>query len=325
MLPDREQQRYGIFNFIMLTINQQRHQSGFTLIELMISIALGLIVITSLVYMMGATMRTNTETLRATHLNQELRSVVQMMSRDLKRAGYGAKAENIALCASATPLTLSATSGTMTISMTGGNEACDNLPLAVGSVIMNIANVSGTIVTACATASTASWPVTASNSACPGAGSAVSFASTTVDAGAWTIINPFHTITAEDVASDADTGDDCILFSYDADDDGVVDSNENYGFRFNASEASIETGSSVTSCTAGTWENLTEESGVQITNLDIVGVSTTNSTAEVNVCVREIQLKLSGQLTSDSSVTRTINESVKVRNDLIIESACPAM
>jgi type II secretory pathway component PulJ len=300
-------------------------EAGLTLIELMISIALGLIVLTALVYMLSATMRTNADTLRTTHLNQDLRAVIQMMVRDIKRAGYGAKAENIALCASATPLTLSATSGTITISKTNGNKACDDLPVAVGSVFMNIANVTGTLVAACTTVTATGWPVTTSGSVCPGAGSAVNFSSTTVDAGTWTIINPFHSITAEDVASDADTGDDCILFSYDVDDDGNVDTNERYGFRFNASEGSIETGSSVTSCTAGTWENLTEDSGIQITNLDITATSATNSSADVDVCVREIQIALTGRLVNDSNVTRTINESVKTRNDLIIESACPAI
>lgn len=302
-----------------------KKQRGLTLIELMISIALGLIVLTALVYLLSATMRTNTQTLRSTHLNQELRSVMQLMSKDLKRSGYAAGAENVGLCASASTIELGGVTGTVSFVLNAGNKACDNFPIAVGYLLMNIKNVGGVLSVSCASFATVS-PYTVTNTACPGAGSAVSFAETTLSSGEWTIVNPFISITAQDVASDADAEDDCILFSYDANNDGLIDAaTERYGFRFNAVDGTIETGTAVTSCTAGSWESLNDDSNVEITDFDIEAVTSTNAAATVNVCVREIHLSIDGRLTTDNNVTRTVQEVVKVRNDQIIESSCPTI
>lgn len=309
----------------MLTNPLMKKQHGLTLIELMISIALGLLVLTALVFLLASTMRTNTQTLRSTHLNQELRSIMQLMSKDLKRSGYAAGAENISLCSSASSIELGGTSGTVSFVLDAGNKACDNFPIAVGYLLMNITNVGGVVTTSCASFATVS-PFTVTNTACPGAGSAVNFTATTLPAGEWTIVNPFTSITAQDVASDADANDDCVLFTYDADDDGLINAaTERYGFRLNAVDGTIETGTAVTSCTAGTWESLNDDSNVEITNFDIEAISTTNAAATVNVCVREINLLIDGRLRTDNSVTRKVQEVVKVRNDQIIESSCPSI
>lgn len=61
---------------------------GFGLIELMISILLGLIVIAAVTSLVLATLRVDTETLRMTRLTQDLRSVMALVTRDIRRAGY---------------------------------------------------------------------------------------------------------------------------------------------------------------------------------------------------------------------------------------------
>lgn len=61
---------------------------GFGLIELLISILIGLIVVAGITSMVVATLRANTENLEMTRLTQEMRSVMQLVTRDLRRGGY---------------------------------------------------------------------------------------------------------------------------------------------------------------------------------------------------------------------------------------------
>tara|TARA_R110002095_G_scaffold45864_8_gene41105 strand:- start:3695 stop:4435 length:741 start_codon:yes stop_codon:yes gene_type:complete len=62
--------------------------SGFTLIELLIASVLGIVVIGSVITVFATTVRYNSDNLQMIRLNQELRGVMSLISRDLKRAGY---------------------------------------------------------------------------------------------------------------------------------------------------------------------------------------------------------------------------------------------
>lgn len=85
--------------------------------------------------------------------------------------------------------------------------------------------------------------------------------------------NPFTAATT-DIAIDELTGEDadsCIVFSYDFDQDGVVDyDGEGFGFRLNAGEVDVRsstTGAGAMGCTGGTWEPLTDPDVVTIDGL----------------------------------------------------------
>ena len=60
---------------------------GFSLIELMVAMVLGLIVIGAVIALVLSMMRANNQTIAATRLTQELRAVAALMSSDLRRAG----------------------------------------------------------------------------------------------------------------------------------------------------------------------------------------------------------------------------------------------
>lgn len=61
--------------------------SGFTLIELMIGMVLGLIVIGAVLALSLSMMRANNQTIAATRLTQELRAVASLIASDLRRSG----------------------------------------------------------------------------------------------------------------------------------------------------------------------------------------------------------------------------------------------
>lgn len=61
---------------------------GFSLVELMIALAAGLIVSTAAVAFLMSSFRSNSEYVQSTKLTQELRSSMDLITRDLRRAGY---------------------------------------------------------------------------------------------------------------------------------------------------------------------------------------------------------------------------------------------
>lgn len=63
-----------------------RRPSGLSLIELMVALVAGLVVSGAAMALVVALIKSNSETIRATRLTQELRTTAEVMSRDLRRA-----------------------------------------------------------------------------------------------------------------------------------------------------------------------------------------------------------------------------------------------
>lgn len=70
------------------TLNLSQCQKGLTLIELMISIALGLLILAAATAMTVKSLVMNTDTLASARLNQDLDAVTQVMVNDIRRAGF---------------------------------------------------------------------------------------------------------------------------------------------------------------------------------------------------------------------------------------------
>jgi len=64
----------------------QPSQRGFSLIELMIALVVGLIVSGAAVALVAAIGKSNADTVRATRLTQELRATAEIIARDMRRA-----------------------------------------------------------------------------------------------------------------------------------------------------------------------------------------------------------------------------------------------
>lgn len=215
---------------------------GFGLIELMISILVGLIVIAAVTSLVVATLRMNTETLRMTRLNQDLRSVMALVTRDIRRAGY--------------------------------------------------------------------WPYAIE------------------DIGSGLSLNPHDVITFDDI----DLGDgldaSCILYSHHEDGAGsigAVDPPEQEGFRLNSDNLWIEAADPVsgpTDCNADSgWIALTDDLPdgrlIEITEFAFRTVDDEPFATAGGVTIREIVVSLEGRLADDPTVTRRIEETIRVRNDWI--------
>ncbi|MDX1571148.1 MAG: prepilin-type N-terminal cleavage/methylation domain-containing protein, partial [Xanthomonadales bacterium] len=178
-------------------------QKGFSIVELMVSLVVGVLVILGVTQVFTSSFRANTEAIQYTQLNEQLRAVSNTMSREIRRAGFW--------------------NGSI-VDVKGGAQSnpfaadCDG----------NFADPSS-------------------------------------------IRNCVQTFD-----QDGDGNDDCIIYGYDADEDGsAADAGEWRGFRFtdadNDGVGLIEVKTSGTSsdanCTAGTWQTFLDEDVVEITNL----------------------------------------------------------
>jgi type IV pilus assembly protein PilW len=224
-----------------------KKQTGYTLIEIMIALLLGLIIISATITIYVSTIKGSTDTINSARLTHDLESVMSLMVNDIRRAGYWG----------------------------------------------------GAIV------------------------------------GADSSTNPFTTGTADIQIPSAS----CILYSYDADGDGTVDSNEYYGFNLDGSTIDMRlTGATTANCADGSWTALTVSESVNITALSFtraykcLNVTTTLSydskcadavtaanltTGQKAVESRQIDISLTGQLINDPTVTKALTGTVKVRNDRI--------
>jgi len=67
---------------------KKKQEKGFTLIELMIAMMLGLIVIGGALSIYISTVTSSSNTIKSARLNYDVKSVIALMSNDMKRAGY---------------------------------------------------------------------------------------------------------------------------------------------------------------------------------------------------------------------------------------------
>ena len=285
-------------------------QSGFGLVELMIGLLVGMIVVGAATSILTTTLTSSNDNIKMARLDQELRQVMTMVSRDLRRATAWDGAMDVARISLADPLTLSANSGTVQVTSSKGNLDSigdkanggklvfyDGTTLYTGAIstytaVGEILNV--TITTA--------WP--ASTAVLDG-----------VSKGSWTILGPQPSITQSG---------NCMLFAYDTNANGVISPTgpmEFFGYRHisTTSEKVVkikeENDADCSSSTDG-WYNLTDEDTVEIVDFII----TDNSPDPVtnygfNVGVREYKILIKGRLKSDTSVERTLTETIRVRND----------
>jgi type IV pilus assembly protein PilW len=255
-------------------------QLGFTLIELMISLALGAIVISGLISVYVATVVSSYDTIAMSKLSQQTTALVNIMTSDIRRAGYW------------------------------GNASID----IDRSPAVNPFSTSG--VTAL--------------------GLLDSIAGNTVIAG-----------------NSATTGT-CIAYTYDVDEDGVLDNEDIVGFRLNGTVAQMRrlgnnANSTQISCTNGTWEDLTDSDIISVDTLTFSLVNSmcinnrepdevdndgdgtiddademdcytdTPGTGDITTEVLQITINISASLVNDSDVKMNMSQVVRVRNDRVRE------
>jgi type II secretory pathway component PulJ len=308
-----------------MSLNQRiDRQAGFGLVELMIGLLVGMIIVGAALSLLTTTMASSNDSIKMTRLDQELRQTMTMLTRDLRRATIWDPAADALRLSLAAPLILTggtSAGSTVTVTSNVGNLA-DIGAMAEGGTlaytvrtyndatnVYDITVYQGTINSYDAGAKSYSvtlataWPAEVATEGLP--------------AGGWGILRPEYTITTDAVPGTPGV---CVLIVYDTDLTGVYDTNERFGYRYDAAEGAVEIRTSAASddtCTdGGTWENLTDENTVEITAFSVTDNSpATVASSGFTIGIREYTISITGQLRSDPSVERTVQETVRVRND----------
>ena len=297
---------------IMLIINQFPHrQTGFGLVELMIGLLVGMIVVAAAGSILTTTLTSSNDSIRMARLDQELRQVMTMVSRDLRRASAWDGAVDVTRVSLSDPLTLSGNSGTVTLTSSKGNLELIGLKGEGGTLVYYDGTTlyKGTIGSYTASGEsysvvlTGTWPTTTASL-------------DGIQQGSWSIIGPEPSITRSG---------DCLTFAYDIDASGTITTanpNEQFGYRYDATDDAVKikiSGTTATSCTATTftgWENMTDTDTVDITEFTITNNSPdTIPSYGFNIGVREYTIEIKGNLRVDANVKRTLKETIRVRND----------
>lgn len=119
----------------------------------------------------------------------------------------------------------------------------------------------------------------------------------------------------------------CVLYNYDEDGSSAIESDEYRGIRFQNSVLEFKrSGNDMDSCTTGVWDPITDVNFMTITSATFTDASActvntvsaacpaTVGTDDVAV-VRELVITISAQVNSDTDWQKTVQESVKLRND----------
>jgi len=143
---------------------------------------------------------------------------------------------------------------------------------------------------------------------------------TSIPTGGWQVINPFAAVTIG-------SSDDCILFTYDRNEDGLLDDDEKFGYRLRENVAlqivKVNDDDDAT-CTDDdddkeNWQDLNDVNIVEVTDFQINDLfpepTPPISSRAFKVAIRELQIVITAQLTKDNDAERTIEETVRIRNE----------
>ncbi len=143
------------------------------------------------------------------------------------------------------------------------------------------------------------------------------------DIGSTTNNNPFMA-SGTDIAVSGS----CILFTYDKNGNGSLPSissssdDERYGYRLNNNTLQARPWGAPFNCSAAasTWDNMTDSNVIQITSLTFTLNQSTITTGPGNkgLVQRSVDISITGRLTSNTSITKTLTKHVRLMNDKFI-------
>lgn len=112
-----------------------------------------------------------------------------------------------------------------------------------------------------------------------------------------------------------------LSYKYAVDTNNAVSNAESFGFRLQNGVIQM------TRDNGATWDNLTDEATTTVTNFAIVAINRTVATTQYcqtatpvtppALTIRVFRLTIAGQSKADATIARTVEESVRVRSDLI--------
>jgi type II secretory pathway component PulJ len=292
-------------------------QRGLSLVEMMVALAVGMVVVSGALVLAASSMTASRDNIRMSFLNQELRNVMNLMTNDLRRASYWGGAVDATRVSSVSTLVFSSNAiGAATLALGfDGDDVSDALVDSLGAkaVGTRLVYLEGdddpyyadiTAYDGSTNTFTATLNMDFPDTVLASKGGVVK--------GSWGLMAPESEVTA------SLTGDHCAIFSYDVNANGLIDNTERMGFRYDATDKAVEIRQGGTDCSGSGWANVTDEKAVEITAFTITDQSPgVISAGNFDVSIREYSIEMTGRLKSDTSVVRSLRETIRVRNDSV--------
>ena len=102
------------------TFVRAKTQKGATLVELMVSLAIGMVSVLGVASLVGMGVGVNSKLMNNSRLNEELKNVASLMARDIRRAGYNGASIDMVTDPDSSP---SAFANSITVSQYSGEAA----------------------------------------------------------------------------------------------------------------------------------------------------------------------------------------------------------
>lgn len=137
--------------------------------------------------------------------------------------------------------------------------------------------------------------------------------------------NPFMTSTTDISVNAANN---CIIFTYDHAKNGTLPAisasydDDRYGFQLNNGVIQARPQGAAFSCSSPTagWDNMTDPNLITITALTFTLNTSTVTTGPgtKGIAVRSVDITISGHLTNNASISSTVTQHIRLRNDKFI-------
>jgi type II secretory pathway component PulJ len=275
---------------------------GYSLIELMIFMALGLSVIAAVSVMYLGMVKNSGEALQVSKMNREIEAAMDYMVTDLRRSGYWGNA-----------ILGKSVDATLTISAAGTEATGVDFsafanpvpsPTAKGPLIASRNPPSST-------PDVGKFQITGFRNNTEVTGLTLnSFHNDTLAPGTWYFINPFAEISI--LGS-------CVLYCYDRNKNGLFEDVERFGLRLSNGAIQKWSDDSVSAWDCAVddaWKNLTDPTITRITTLSFSLQEQTVNLSTAKLIIRDININLASELSDDSQSRKQLTEKLRVRNDI---------
>ncbi|OQK16827.1 hypothetical protein AU255_02680 [Methyloprofundus sedimenti] len=279
-------------------MQKSKRQTGLTLVELLVGMLVGMIVMAGAISIFSNSFNSQSDNIQLTRLNQDLRAMMDIMERDIRRAGFvTSDPDNNFASLQANPFFDSATGGATTDIGIYNSGACivysynsdNDSPPVVDSNERRGFLLDGTNLEM--------RKYGATNENC----------STGAE---WeTITDPGIEITALQFTLTTSTLNVTSMIN-DDDGDGTVEPSDSDGIPYGDDD-----GDGLCD-----WTD-TNNDGVRDTNeLEVCNTCTRDGSPPDPAClyVRNVTISLTGRLANDTAVTQTITEEIRIRNDKFV-------
>ena len=297
-------------------------QTGFSMVELLITMGLSLVLMLGIYKVYSSFVASGFENLRQGNLTHELHSTMNTMSRELRRATTEVSYNEFDWD---TDMALQLTDGEGNVmAITPGNPG--SFP------VVNTGDV-GPILGAGPEFGSGRVQITSYN----GSGASAQGVVLTpfqnlppngrLEPGEWFVVE--SSVKAYGENTRVLSSGDCILFSYDKNKNLEIENdtniNEQFGFKITTTSGvgkiQKRSGGDFSDCSTGTWVDVTNDKVINITNLNFTVADTNATNGNGDTISRKlVTISLTGQLIADSTLSKSLTNTVEIRNEHYVVS-----